>query len=121
MGRVHNRWTAAEAESEAPAPWSVHAPAINAPAMGATHAEAGVMTLESVVPASVLPEVERLLKVCACCTRDAVPGIGLCCVALCCAVLCYAATRLGLCCVCGYMQCRQTHLPQCCVVAFHVQ
>lgn len=35
-----------------------------APPMYATHAEAAVMTLESFVPASVVPEVERLLKVC---------------------------------------------------------
>ena len=83
--RVPNRRPTAESD-EAPAPWSAHAPATSP-----TRAEAVDMTLESVVPASVVPEVERLLKVCCCCTYDDVPG---CMLMLRCAVL----RMLGLTC-----------------------
>ena len=62
---------------EPPAPWSAHFPTMDA--LDAAPAEPFNMTLESVVPVSVVPEVERLLKVC--CNNDAY-----CCPTLCCAV-----------------------------------
>ncbi|KAL3135611.1 3',5'-cyclic-nucleotide phosphodiesterase pde1 [Trebouxia sp. C0009 RCD-2024] len=45
---------------EAPAPWSWHAPVLEAQDL--MSAESIAMPLESVVPASIVPEVERLLK-----------------------------------------------------------
>ena len=90
----------AEAD-EPPAPWSAHASAMGA--QDPVHSESITMRahLESVVPANVVPEVERLLKVC-CCVVDGVlscarQSMGMCCAwhgwercMLCCAVLCCA-------------------------------
>lgn len=100
----------AEAD-EPPAPWSAHASAMGA--QDPVHSESITMRahLESVVPANVVPEVERLLKVC-CCVVDGVlscarQSMGMCCAwhgwercMLCCAVLCCAGQGVEMCTAC---------------------